>query len=190
MKVSQKELELLSNTDTDQLVEDVWERASRPPRGVEEVQDAERKSALLLQFVAMTHGAQKRAIENALSDLEDQLQVIRSNPEADRASLAITEIKDNLKSALKGDIRYPSKHISRRSKYQELSFVIQLVPAFPGHPEFEVTYYAGFVCPPDFEAQKTHDVGAAARWIDREDAERVASQLLNTKSCIWKVVEA
>lgn len=190
MKVSQKELELLSNTDTDQLVEDVWECASRPPRGTDDLLDAERKSALLLQFVAMTHGAQKRAIESALTDLEEQLQVIRNNPNADRASEVIAEIKDNLKAALKGDIRYPTKHISRPSKYRDPSFVIQLVPAFPGHPEFAVTYYAGFVCPPNFDAQKTHDIGAAARWIDRDEAEKVAEILLNTKSCIWKVVEA
>lgn len=190
MKVSQKELELLSNTDTDQLVEDVWERACRPPRGTDDLQDAERKTALLLQFVAMTHGAQKRAIENALTDLEEQLQVIRNDPQADRASEAIAEIKSNLKAALKGEIRYPLKHTPRPSKYREPNFVIQLVPAFDGHPEFTVTYYAGILKPPCFEAHTTHDVGAAARWIDREEAEKVAGHLMNTKSCIWKVVEA
>lgn len=65
-------------------------------------------------------------------------------------------------------------------------WLVELRPAFDGHPHFEATYYAGWL---DVEPAKTRDPLAAARFARKEDAERVAEKLGHTLSCVWKAVE-
>jgi hypothetical protein len=69
-------------------------------------------------------------------------------------------------------------------------WVIELTPAFPGHPPFPTTYYAGGrEALGSAEQAKVQDIGTAPLWKSKEAAERVLSTLLHTKSCVWRVVE-
>lgn len=65
-------------------------------------------------------------------------------------------------------------------------WLIELRPAFKGHPPFPATYYAGWMNGP--ECARTHDARSAPRFARKEDAEKVAGHLLGTLSCIWKAV--
>jgi len=67
-------------------------------------------------------------------------------------------------------------------------WLVELRPAFEGHPHFEATYYAGWMEHP-LEAAKTKDPLAAARFARKEDAERVAKKLGHTLSCVWQAIE-
>jgi hypothetical protein len=67
-------------------------------------------------------------------------------------------------------------------------WLVELRPAFDGHPAFPPTYYAGWMDSP-LEAAKTQDVYATPRFTRKDDAERVAKQLGHTLSCVWQAVE-
>jgi hypothetical protein len=66
-------------------------------------------------------------------------------------------------------------------------WLVELRPAFAGHPGFEATYYAGYMDGP--EAAKTRDPNAAPKWERKVDAEAVASKIGHTLSCVWEAVE-
>jgi hypothetical protein len=190
MKVSQKEFEILSNTDTNQLVYDIWFLSIAPVKDRDLLDSLGRKTALLLQFHDLAQGSGRRAIANAINDLDAMIKGARAVGDPTYSVEAADEARQMLKDALKGDIHYPTIHIPQQNRYQDKQYVIQLVPAFQPHPEFKVTYYAGYVKPPKFAPEETHDIVAAARWVDKEEAQQVASFLLNTLSCVWRVVEA
>jgi hypothetical protein len=63
-------------------------------------------------------------------------------------------------------------------------WLVELRPAFEGHPSFPATYYAGWK--DGLDAAKTADPNAAPRFTRKEDAERVAAKLGHTLSCVWK----
>jgi hypothetical protein len=69
-------------------------------------------------------------------------------------------------------------------------WLIELRPAFEGHPAFNPTYYAGWQVSP-VEAAKTYDVHASPKFTRKKDAETVADALgaCHTLSCVWKAVE-
>jgi hypothetical protein len=67
-------------------------------------------------------------------------------------------------------------------------WLVELRPAFDGHPPFPPTYYGGYRFDPLNEA-KTTDPNRAARFMYKYDADVVAMKLLPTKSCIWKATE-
>jgi hypothetical protein len=67
-------------------------------------------------------------------------------------------------------------------------WLVELRPAFDGHPSFAPTYYAGWMESP-VEATKTTDVHASPKFTRKEDAQRVAKQLGHTLSCVWEAVE-
>ena len=67
-------------------------------------------------------------------------------------------------------------------------WLVELRPAFEGHPPFQATYYSGYRFDPLNEA-KTHDPNRAARWMYKYDADVVAMKLMPTKSCVWKATE-
>ena len=67
-------------------------------------------------------------------------------------------------------------------------WLVELRPAFEGHPPFQATYYSGYRFDPLNEA-KTHDPNRAARFLYRYDAHVVATKLMPTKSCVWMATE-
>ena len=67
-------------------------------------------------------------------------------------------------------------------------WLIELVPAFDGHPPFPATYYAGWM-ETSLNAAMTADPHAAPKWTRKADAEAVAAKLGHTISCVWKAVE-
>lgn len=67
-------------------------------------------------------------------------------------------------------------------------WLVELRPAFEGHPAFAPTYYAGWM-ESALEAAKTTDVHAAPKFTSKEDARRVAERLGHTLSCTWEAVE-
>lgn len=66
-------------------------------------------------------------------------------------------------------------------------WLIELRPAFDGHPAFQATYYAGWK--EGLDAAKTVDPNAAPKFARKEDAERVAAKLGHTLSCVWTAIE-
>jgi hypothetical protein len=67
-------------------------------------------------------------------------------------------------------------------------WLVELRPAFDGHPAFDPTYYAGWMDGPS-DAAKTHDVHASAKFTSKEAAQQVAAKLGHTLSCAWEAVE-
>ena len=67
-------------------------------------------------------------------------------------------------------------------------WVVELRPAFGGHPAFPPTYYAGWMKSP-LDAARTYDVHASPKFTSKEDAQRVADKLGHTLSCVWRAVE-
>lgn len=67
-------------------------------------------------------------------------------------------------------------------------WLVELRPAFEGHPNFPATYYAGWMSG-SLDPAKTQDPLAAARFARKEDAEQVAQKLGHTLSCVWAAVE-
>jgi len=66
-------------------------------------------------------------------------------------------------------------------------WLVELRPAFEGHPPFPPTYYAGYR--DGIHEVMTTDPNRAARFMYRYDAHVVAQKLLPTKSCIWMATE-
>jgi hypothetical protein len=78
MKVSQKEFEILSNTDTNQLVDDIWFLSIAPVKDRDLLDSLGRKTALLLQFHDLAQGSGRRAIANAINDLDAMIKGARA----------------------------------------------------------------------------------------------------------------
>lgn len=69
-------------------------------------------------------------------------------------------------------------------------WVIELTPAFAGHPSFPSTFYAGGrEGLGSAELARVTDIDTAPRWKSKEAAERIVSSLLPTKSCVWRTAE-
>jgi hypothetical protein len=66
-------------------------------------------------------------------------------------------------------------------------WLVELRPAFEGHPAFPATYYAGWI--DGIEAAKTTDPMEAVRFTSKEHAERMAKRLGFTLSCVWQAIE-
>jgi hypothetical protein len=78
--------------------------------------------------------------------------------------------------------------MTRAATSVEFYWLVELRPAFDGHPPFPATYYAGYREDP-LGAAKTTDPNACPKWARKEDAEKVAEKLGGTLSCIWQAVE-
>jgi hypothetical protein len=193
MKLSQKELEMLSSTNLDQLIDDIWWYIRTPPNVLtkEEKEAHIQRLNIFTMATDVTVGRQRREIDR----LTHQVNMTSMKRNADgsitaEANLQLEITKTDLKAAFRGEFHNPMTHIPAHLADIDELFVIQLVPAFTPHPEFSVTYYAGYSKPPKWQPEETHDIHAAARWSVRDEAQKVAEVLLPTISCVWKVVEA
>ena len=67
-------------------------------------------------------------------------------------------------------------------------WLVELRPAFEGHPPFPTTYYSGYQLD-ELRAGTTLDPNRAAQFRYKYDADVVAMRLLPTKSCVWRATE-
>jgi hypothetical protein len=193
MKLSQKELEMISSTDIDSLLDDMWWYIKTPPNVVSKEEKAAHLQRLRILTMATdaTSGRQHREISKLMYEVNMAAVHRQENGRfTNDVNIELDLLKAQLKAAFKGEFFTPNDHTPKHLQDIEELFVIQLVPAFSGHPEFPVTYYAGYFKAPKWEAEKTNDIHAAARWSAKDEAQKVADALLPSISCVWKVVEA
>lgn len=67
-------------------------------------------------------------------------------------------------------------------------WLIELRPAFEGHPPYPATYYAGYELSAGNMAWTTNP-NLAPKWMSKDAAECVSKQLCHTLSGIWQAVE-
>jgi hypothetical protein len=91
--------------------------------------------------------------------------------------------------AIRG-VRRSSKRNQEDIAVSRRFWVIELAPAFQGHPPFPTTYFAGSMeALGSREYAKVQDLGMAPRWKSKDAAQRVVDTMLHTISCVWRVVE-
>jgi hypothetical protein len=193
MKLSQKELEMLSSTDIDALLDTMWWYIKTPPNVISKEEKGAHVQRLRVLSMATdtTSGRQRRVIDRLMHEVNMAAVHRQGTGEfAPDVVVKLDDLREELKAAFRGEFFTPIKHVSTHLADVEELFVIQLVPAFQPHPEFPVTYYAGYFKSPKWEAEQTNDIHAAARWSAKDEAQKVADALLPSLSCVWKVVEA
>jgi hypothetical protein len=193
MKLSQKELEMLSSTDIDSLLDDLWWYIKTPFKSISNEEKAAQVQRLRIFTMAKdaTSGRQRREIERLIHEANmAALNRQKDGTFTDVQLVELTLLTEQIKDAFRGKFFTPNEHIPSYLKDVEELFVIQLIPAFQPHPEFPVTYYAGYFKSPKWEPEQTNDIHAAARWSAKDEAQKVADTLLPSISCVWKVVES
>lgn len=124
----------------------------------------------------------------ALQRLIENAQSLGEASQEDALLVARWRGQFRSQSDSQNDRGVPESHAPSQVRFHdEFAWLVELRPAFEGHPPFPATYYAGWM--DGMEGEKTQDAFAAPRFLRKEDAEKVAGELLGTLSCAWRAVE-